>query len=163
MYYNITDFIPDESLYIHVIPPTLVTSHSTYMANIKNKKMNRRLRDARRAAGFATATEAIEYFGWKSSTYRAHENGQNNFKAEDAGVYSRAYGVSAAWLLLGEDPKQPSVVAAKNKSLGMPTRHKHDCADHIYATALLLREDKENLSLLGKLQQCVESQINKVK
>jgi hypothetical protein len=40
--------------------------------------LNERLRRARQKAGYNTATQAIDFFGWKSSTYRAHENGQNN-------------------------------------------------------------------------------------
>ena len=65
--------------------------------------MNDRLRKAREGAGHKTATDAIDHFGWKSSTYRAHENGQNNFRVDDASTYADAYGVTAAWLLIGED------------------------------------------------------------
>jgi len=61
-----------------------------------------RLKRARRAAGFRSATAAIERFGWKASTYRAHENGQNNFSADHSRLYAQAFGVSASWLLLGE-------------------------------------------------------------
>ena len=64
--------------------------------------MHERLRRARLLAGFDTARAAIERFGWKASTYRAHENGQNNFRANDAGIYARAYRVSSSWLLFGE-------------------------------------------------------------
>jgi len=73
------------------------------MPKIKKNEMNNRLREARIAAGFATATDAIEYCGWRGSTYRAHENGQNNFNVEYATLYAKAYGVSAAWLLIGEE------------------------------------------------------------
>ena len=64
--------------------------------------MHDRLRRARLQAGFATAKAAIARFGWKASTYRAHENGQNKFRSSDAGIYARAFKVSSSWLLFGE-------------------------------------------------------------
>lgn len=64
--------------------------------------MHDRLRRARLLAGFDTARAAIERFGWKASTYRAHENGQNKFGASDARAYARAYKVRSSWLLFGE-------------------------------------------------------------
>jgi SOS-response transcriptional repressor LexA len=73
-----------------------------YGMSTKIKRMNERLRQAREEAGFKTATEAITHFSWRTSTYRAHENGQNPYKAEDALIYAKAYGVSPGWLLTGE-------------------------------------------------------------
>lgn len=73
--------------------------------------MHDRLRRARLLAGFDTARAAIERFGWKASTYRAHENGQNKFRASDAGAYARAYKVSSSWLLFGERGPHPTPVA----------------------------------------------------
>jgi phage repressor protein C with HTH and peptisase S24 domain len=64
--------------------------------------MHQRLKAARVAASFRTATEASSAFGWKLSTYRAHENGQNQFDTKTALIYSQAFKVSAAWLLTGE-------------------------------------------------------------
>lgn len=64
--------------------------------------MQNRLKAARINAGFKTATAAIERFQWKDAAYRAHERGQNPFKAKDAQAYGLAYGVSPAWLLTGE-------------------------------------------------------------
>jgi hypothetical protein len=55
------------------------------------------------AAGFKTASEAVTKFYWKSSTYRAHENGQNPFKPDDAIEYARAFNVSPAWLISGNE------------------------------------------------------------
>jgi hypothetical protein len=64
--------------------------------------MHNRLKIARIKAGFKTAAAAIERFNWKDAAYRAHERGQNPFKAKDAKVYGIAYGVSPGWLLTGE-------------------------------------------------------------
>lgn len=66
------------------------------------RDMHSRLRKARIDAGYATATAAIAHFGWKSSTYRAHENGQNYFDGDAAKIYALAFGTSPAWLLVGE-------------------------------------------------------------
>lgn len=69
---------------------------------IQNGTMNERLKRARISAGYRTASDAINRFGWRGSTYRAHENGQNHFDAQTATNYARAYGVNAGWLLTGD-------------------------------------------------------------
>lgn len=119
--------------------------------------MNERLRNARIAAGFVSATDAIDYCKWKGSTYRAHENGQNNFNAEYATRYGKAYGVSASWLLLGEvsegeifSKKQLSKNSMKGCSL-------KTCPDRIQAYALLLKDEPQNILYLGKLLDCVQN------
>lgn len=61
-----------------------------------------RLIQARRSAGFSSAAEAIARFGWKDTTYWAHENGQNGLRSSAAERYAQAFRVSAAWLLTGE-------------------------------------------------------------
>ena len=124
----------------------------------RNKSdMNERLRNARMAAGFVSATDAIEYCKWKGSTYRAHENGQNNFNVEYATKYGKAYGVSASWLLLGESgegeviaKRQPSKSSMKGCSL-------KTCPDRIQAYALLLKDEPKNISYVGKLLDCVQN------
>jgi hypothetical protein len=69
--------------------------------------MSMRLKEARIKAGFTSARSAAERFAWKGSTYAAHENGQNNFDAEVAITYGKAFKVSPAWLLtgIGEAPR----------------------------------------------------------
>jgi phage repressor protein C with HTH and peptisase S24 domain len=64
--------------------------------------MHERLREARRSAGYASAAKAAAALGVKTSTYAAHENGQNEFDAETAKQYGRRFKVGAAWLLTGE-------------------------------------------------------------
>jgi phage repressor protein C with HTH and peptisase S24 domain len=61
-----------------------------------------RLREARVAAGFATAAKALERNkGWKTSTYMAHENAQNGISVPAAIKYGTAYRVDAGWILTG--------------------------------------------------------------
>ena len=74
-------------------------------------KVADRLAEARRKAGFKEASDAIEAFGWKPSTYYGHENGARGFRFETAKKYARAYGVSVKWLLDGDDAAAPVQVA----------------------------------------------------
>ena len=126
------------------------------MARTKIALMNARLREARIAAGFKTATDAIQSCGWKGSTYRAHENGQNNYKVEEAKAYGKAYGVSAAWLLIGNGENEESFISKsrsviKNKKDCTPTV----CPEKIEALSLLLKDDPNNLVFVEKLYDCV--------
>ena len=66
--------------------------------------MHDRLRSARAKAGFSSARKAALRFGWAGSTYAAHENGQNRYDPDAARTYARAFGVTASWLLTGEEP-----------------------------------------------------------
>lgn len=72
--------------------------------------MHKRLRKARIDAGFTSARSAAIAHNWHVSTYSAHENGQNKFGADVAETYSKAFGVSAPWLLMGVEvaPDQTS-------------------------------------------------------
>jgi phage repressor protein C with HTH and peptisase S24 domain len=64
-----------------------------------------RLRRAREAAGFKSASEAVEKFRWRASTYMAHENGQNGIRPEPALIYAQAFGVDPGWLITGLGPQ----------------------------------------------------------
>lgn len=63
---------------------------------------NDRLRQARGAAHFDSASAAAERFGWVKSTYLSHENGQTPVPVRAADKYAQAFRVSAAWILTGE-------------------------------------------------------------
>ncbi len=71
-------------------------------------EMSVRLKAARKDAGYKSATAAAEALGVAASTYRAHENGQNQFNVEEAKQYARRYKVSATWLLFGGGMTQTS-------------------------------------------------------
>lgn len=76
--------------------------------------MGTRLRNARILAGFTSATTAADALGVSASTYRAHENGQNEFGPEEAAHYGRKFQTTAAYLLtgtgepLGRDQRKPA-------------------------------------------------------
>lgn len=118
--------------------------------------MYKRLRKARLEAGYKSATAAIRSCGWPNSTYRAHENGQNNFKPETAELYGKAYGVSPAWLLFGAEGGAVDYLAKPKKS------HKHNCIKQILAIATLLQDEPKNRPLLIRLIDCAQSQLQKL-
>ncbi|UWU09818.1 S24 family peptidase [Sinorhizobium medicae] len=62
-----------------------------------------RLREARVKAGYRFASDAANALGIVTSTYRAHENGQNDFELGEAEVYGRKFNVDPLWLLTGTD------------------------------------------------------------
>jgi SOS-response transcriptional repressor LexA len=68
-----------------------------------------RLRAARMKAGFASATDAAEAFGWGVAGYRHHENGTRNFGLDAAKKYGRAFRAKPGWLLCmgGVDGGEP--------------------------------------------------------
>ncbi|WFU07662.1 S24 family peptidase [Rhizobium sp. CB3090] len=70
------------------------------------KSMGERLKAAREAANYPSATKAAEALGIGLSTYRAHENGQNEFGPEIADRYAKKFGTTAGYLLTGEGPRK---------------------------------------------------------
>jgi len=65
-----------------------------------NDSFGKRLQKARKHAGFKTAEEAIERFGWNKHTYKAHEGGSRAPKNDGGEIYAKAFKVRAEWLLL---------------------------------------------------------------
>jgi len=71
-------------------------------------KRARRLKLARRQAGYATAAEAAREFGWNVNTYSSNENGNAPFSFRKAEAYAGAFGVTALWLYAGDEKDQPA-------------------------------------------------------
>lgn len=63
-----------------------------------------RLKRARIAAGYASASDAATAMGISRATYIGHENGSRAFRIEAAEKYARWFRVRTAWLLTGEMP-----------------------------------------------------------
>ena len=70
-----------------------------------------RLRQARNARGFDSATAAAESFGWNRSTYVSNENGNAPFSYRRAKDYAAAFGVSPEWLYDAAGPMLPAAEA----------------------------------------------------
>ena len=74
-----------------------------------------RLRQARINAGYRFASDAANALGIVASTYRAHENGQNDYEIDEAGIYGRKFNVDPYWLLTGEGRQTPVDDVANRK------------------------------------------------
>lgn len=72
------------------------------------QQINERLREARKASGFESATDAANHFGWVVSTYAGHENGHRGFKMKTAEKYAAAFNVSPEWIMFGNAARPPA-------------------------------------------------------
>lgn len=84
------------------------------------KHMSERLRVAREEAGFPSATKAAEALGVSASTYRAHENGQNEYGVSEANAYARKFNVSPIWLMFGAGDKMKDQESPQPEYDGSP-------------------------------------------
>ena len=84
-------------------------------AQIRREQADR-LREARIAAGYETATAAAEALRESVATYTLHENGGRGFKAK-AEKYGKIFGVEPGWLLWGSggDPRTTRILRALSK------------------------------------------------
>lgn len=78
--------------------------------------MGDRLKNARIAAGYSSASAAAKAHGWRVSTYIAHENGQNDFDPDRAEIYARAFKTAGEWLVFGKEAP-PASIDAQLRSL----------------------------------------------
>lgn len=71
----------------------------------KNREAGLRLRAAREAAGYATASDAAEALGVSKNTYIQHENGTSPFNKKKAEVYGKKFRTSPEHLLFGPNER----------------------------------------------------------
>jgi phage repressor protein C with HTH and peptisase S24 domain len=97
-----------------------------------NDVTSARLKEARIAAGFASAEAACNAFGWKPAAYRHHEGGVRAFDRDTAIQYGKAYKVNPGWLLGLDGYRTKAELAAavplataKAASDHLPTRSVH--------------------------------------
>lgn len=110
-------YIHDQCSSVNMINVNILCDH------FDMENMGSRLRAARIAAGFKSARSAAIRFNWLPSTYAAHENGQNEFDAEAAAKYAKAFQTTAARLLIGESESlsQPKAIdSAVASDIGKP-------------------------------------------
>lgn len=100
-------FVDDVADIVHVDQSTRFVSACQHYSCRRSRydgemnEMSDRLRQARLKAGFTSAAKASDAMGLKASTYRAHENGQNEFDKDEARFYARRLGCDFFWLLTG--------------------------------------------------------------
>ncbi len=97
-----------------------------------------RLRQARIAAGFPSASAAARALGVPVPSYSHHENGTRNIDQASAKAYAIAFGVRMSWLLLGEEPMTLGVSAD-------PARHPANASPPVP-----VRYPTERLPMLGR-------------
>jgi len=90
-----------------------LAARATPTAAGATKTQGARLREARIAAGFGTASDAARKMGVAGPTYLAHENGTRTFRPDISAFYASEFGVSPSWLLLGEGAASPAVPLAR--------------------------------------------------
>jgi phage repressor protein C with HTH and peptisase S24 domain len=81
---------------IEALAPVLQKSPAWLLGE---EESNTRLRQARKAAGFETASAAAREYDWVLSTYISHENGQTPVPKAAAEEYAKKFKVDTAWLL----------------------------------------------------------------
>lgn len=98
------------------------------------KEGGRRLRLARRMAGYSSVLAAAEALPVVRSTLSAHETGQNALSPETADFYAKAFGCSARWLADGTLPSGLSASAEGNLKTLLDL---HDQPESVVCEALL--------------------------
>ncbi|APG84923.1 C: repressor protein C [Sinorhizobium americanum CCGM7] len=82
------------------------------MSHVMTEKAER-LRQARIKAGYRFASDAANALGIVASTYRAHENGQNEFEFAEAKIYARKFNVDPVWLMGGNASDPTSILSTR--------------------------------------------------
>jgi transcriptional regulator with XRE-family HTH domain len=90
--------------------------------------INSRLREARKLAGFETASDAARALGIPVATYGGHEDGNRGFKARSGERYAQFFRVSFEWLMTGR---------------GEPRRKSRDAVTYDARIAMLPEEDQK--------------------
>lgn len=65
------------------------------------EQIAKRLKQARKDAGYDSTRAAAEAYGWTHNTYKSHENGIRGVPLGTLQQYARAYRKSLTWLLTG--------------------------------------------------------------
>ncbi len=78
---------------------------------------NTRLKTARMAAGYRTATNFCEKNHIPISTYNMHETGKRKISADIAENYASILNINAAWLLTGDGDPYPESLNEPDSSL----------------------------------------------
>lgn len=104
------------------------------------KTVHDRLIEARKAAGFKTAQEAVDAMGISYPTYAGHENGSAGIRSPVLAKYAKKFRVSTDWLLtgIGDGPKG-TVNRSIDRQLGFLKPHISDLLHDQFET-LIKRE-----------------------
>lgn len=73
-------------------------------------EMHERLKKAREDAGFKSAADAANRFGWAYSTYAGHENGSAGMRPATIAKYARAFKTDPSLILWGRKSPLPGYI-----------------------------------------------------
>ncbi|SPJ27648.1 hypothetical protein TRM7615_01138 [Falsiruegeria mediterranea M17] len=79
--------------------------------------ISNRLKQARMEAGFRSAQEAADRFGWTASTYAAHENGTRGMKPDAIERYAKAFRSDPCFIAFGTQNSKPSIAGVSDRVL----------------------------------------------
>jgi len=82
-----------------------------------------RLKRAREAAGYASASSAAEAIGVAPATYAQHENGTRGFPATKADRYARFFRTSPEWLIYGRGAAPGDRAGSREPHIGNTPDH----------------------------------------
>ncbi len=77
-----------------------------FVQNVRMHPSSQRLRQARIAAGFATAKDAAASLRINQNTWTSNENGNRPVSKKMAPVYAEKLGIDPGWLLYGEEQRE---------------------------------------------------------
>lgn len=89
-----------------------------------------RLRAARKAAGYRTATDAAKAMGAHRATYIGHENGNRGF-ANDAARYADFFGVNLDWILRNRGAMKGKADPLLDKIRQLPPEKQQEALDYL--------------------------------
>lgn len=99
-----------------------------------------RLKSARTAAGYSSASSAAARIGVSMGSYGSHENGHRGITADSAERYAAAFGVDASWILFGQG-RGPDITPQSTPLTGFsegdiaPYRAEHSFQDMAFRIA----------------------------
>lgn len=129
----------------------MIDVNNTYNVFGMSEKSDR-LRAARKQAKFASAQAAADALGITASTYRAHENGQNDFEYRDAQFYGRRFNVDPIWLLTGQEQSE------ELKRAAVALRDARQAEED--ASAPKIRDEASIIAILKRVEGLEEEDIN---
>ncbi|MCY6380539.1 helix-turn-helix domain-containing protein [Hoeflea prorocentri] len=131
--------------------------------------LSSRLKAAREAAGYRTATIAAEALGVSYSTYASHENGSRGVSRPALTQYAKRFKVTTDWLLSGrgggpdDDDVLPqtntTLVSSKNPDMELDL----DLFDQATQAADMIIEDYGRQVSLEKRHKLIQQQYHRLR
>jgi transcriptional regulator with XRE-family HTH domain len=137
------------------------------------EELSKRLRAARKAAGFKSAKEFAKEYGVPVSTYSQHETGKRSISSDLIMDYSAYFKIKPCWLLTGEgepflvegQKDKKAIIAREVFSISPNVNENHIKYQHIdlallkrilLAAETLFEDESVKLSYSGLIHHCFD-------